>query len=96
MVPGPILFIVYIHYLCSGRFHGNLTYFADDTALKPLKNTHKSIKHLCAEVFEFSKLEAFKKQSVLKDKLVRKLNVLDLSLEKMNLTTIYISRICLL
>lgn len=32
-VLGPILFIIYINNLCSGRFFGKLTCFADDTAL---------------------------------------------------------------
>lgn len=32
-VLGPIMFLLYINDLCSGRFFGNLTCFADDTAL---------------------------------------------------------------
>lgn len=37
-VLGPILFLVYINDLCSGKFMGDLTCFADDTALCHHKN----------------------------------------------------------
>ncbi len=44
-VLGAILFLVYINDLCNGNFIGNLTSFADDTALSYVKNNWAEVKH---------------------------------------------------